>query len=688
MSTRPKGLVIFSLFLILSMVFAACQQATPAPTEPGAAQPTQPAGGAQPTEPAAAQPTEPAGAQPTEPGAAQPTEPAAEPGEAMADVLRFGTISDLTSTNVWALFDDADSSYYNYAVQSGYWPTLFGYASPRYDYVPSLATDFTEDIVQEGERWIGTATLKEGLTWSDGSPLTAADVAFTANTALLFRLGLNWNGAYNPDYLESVEAVDDQTVRFIFLQQPGLAVWQFGALLGPIVSQAYWEPKIANAVTIMEEIQDMDQESEEYVSRRSEAVDILHGLDNAGEPTFGMYMFNRWEVGAFAENVVNPEYPFAGQRIELFENGAYRETIDGEAEFTAYGEPTGTVEFDYTLGPRFESTLYSFYDQDAAVLALRNGDIDFFLSPTGLSQGFLTQLQQDPEITIIENEQNGFRYMAFNYARPHLADPALHQAIACMVNLEFLTQNLMQGQALPAYSPVPPGNEFWHNPDVTKFCEGFDDRARMEESVRILREAGYTWDTEPTWNEARGGSVESGQGLRMPDGNAFPAVSLLAPSAGYDPLRATAAVFIEQWMTQLGIPVRAELTNFNNILAAVYDTGEYDMFILGWGLGDLFPDHLCDFFYGTAESPNPYNYSSETVNTLCDEFYVEDDIDTARDMAFELQEILATELPYIYLFTNPVYDAYRNVEYPFTEILDGIGSGLYGAPDIAVPTNQ
>ena len=47
---------------------------------------------------------------------------------------------------------------------------------------------------------------------------------------------------------------------------------------------------------------------------------------------------------------------------------------------------------------------------------------------------------------------------------------------------------------------------------------------------------------------------------------AEPDLRLLAPSAGYDPLRATAGVYIEQWMNQLGIPVEAQLMNFNRIL--------------------------------------------------------------------------------------------------------------------------
>ena len=371
--------------------------------------------------------------------------------------------------------------------------------------------------------------------------------------------------------------------------------------------------------------------------------------------------------------------------MEEFANGAYRESIEGKYEFSAYGSPTGRKVLEFTAGPYFESALYSLYDQDAAVLALRNDDVDFILSPLGLSRGFLSQLQEDPAIQIVENQQNGFRYLAFNHDRPYLADPVLHQAIACMVDLEFLTQQLLQGQAFPVYGPILPGNAFWYNQDVTKFCDGMDTRNRMEAAVRMLKEAGYSWETEPTWNSDQGGSVDLGEGLKTPDGKLFPDVDLLAPDPGYDPLRATTALFVEQWMRQLGIPVTAELTNFNNIRTIVYGSGDYDMFILGWGFDTYaIPDQACGLFV----AGNPYHYINPDLDELCNRFNGETDLEEARQQMFAVQEILANDLPYIYLFTTPVYDAYRNVEYPYQDVLGGIGAGFYGLPALAMPAEQ
>jgi ABC-type transport system substrate-binding protein len=212
---------VFSVLLIASMVLAACAQATP--TQPPA-EATQP----------------PAQEQPTQPPAETPTQPTTE----RAPVIRFATLEDMTTTNVWALFDDVGASYWNYVVQIYHWPTLFTLSDQRYDFIPAVAADFPSEFTQEGDLYVATVKLKDGLVWSDGSPVTADDVAFTANTVLKFKLGLNWQSGYNPDYLVKVEAVDPLTVKFYYNTIPGLSLWQYGALQSPFVNKAYWEPKI------------------------------------------------------------------------------------------------------------------------------------------------------------------------------------------------------------------------------------------------------------------------------------------------------------------------------------------------------------------------------------------------------------------------------------------------------------
>jgi peptide/nickel transport system substrate-binding protein len=595
------------------------------------------------------------------------------------EVYKVGMISDITTLQIWRAYSPEDASTYNYVLLNTYHPSLFGYSDQRFDWIPALAADFPSELEQEGDFWVSSVPLKHGVLWSDGTEITAEDSAWTANTVLAFDLSGNWE-QYDGNFLDHAEAVDPYTVKFYYHTKPGLARHQFGTMFGPIVNKAFWEPGIQPLLDQMATLADLDPESDEYIAGREEVVQALFLLDDTGEPVGGGWIFNQWEPGAFVENVRNDNYSFKGEVITEYTNGAIKDAWSG-GEFVAYGDATGDVQLEVTNGPFFQSALYSIYDQDAATLALQAGEIDFIMNPNGLSQGTVNQLTENPDIQIAVNPANGFRYLSFNFTRPPLDDIALRQAINCMIDKDFLTNSLLQGQAIAVYTPVPAGNAFWYNPDVTIFCNGFTAQERLDWSVNRLKEAGYTWEVEPSWNEARGGSVDYGQGLTLPDGNAFPEMTLLAPSAGYDPLRATAGVYAEQWMQQLGIPVKAELTNFNNILDAIYSTPpDFDMYILGWGLG-LYPDHVCDFFY-TGSGFNNGQYSNPDFDAKCDTFYAETDLEMARQENFELQDILAQELPYIYLFTTPMRDAYNSAHiiFPYTQVLDGIGPGYYGMP--------
>jgi ABC-type transport system substrate-binding protein len=306
-----------------------------------------------------------------------------------------------------------------------------------------------------------------------------------------------------------------------------------------------------------------------------------------------------------------------------------------------------------------------------------NGDVDYVFNPNGYGPGLKAQLTQAPDVSYAVNPANMFRFLGYNFLTKPLDDSAVRQAIDCMIDRDFLTQSLLQGAALTAYTAVPKEITFWSNADVRPFCDGMSAEERLNWAVNHLKEAGYTWDVEPTWNPDRGGSVEWGQGLKMPDGTAVQPLRLIAPSPGYDPLRATTGVFVEQWANQLGLPVKAELINFKTITAETLGGGgNYDMVISGWTLGDTFPDHLCAFFESDAQPFNFLYFANAEFDTLCDQFWAATTTEEAQPIVRQLQTILANDVPYTILFTTPVADAYRKdtVKYPTTELLNG----LYG----------
>ena len=596
----------------------------------------------------------------TDAGAAIAADPSTGPR-----IYQLGIFEDLTTVNYWA-FLGPDTTIWNSYVLSGAQPVLYTYSDQRYDWVPSLASDFPSPVMEETvdgrTLWTTVIGLKEGMKWTDGTDVTAHDFVFTVQTVLDLNITGNWTGVIDSKFLDHAEALDDYQLKVFFKEKPGLAVWQFGTAFLPIMSRAYWAPVVEEAKANADVV---DQQRALYA----------HQPEN--EPVAGGYSFRKWEKGAFAERVKNPDYYFDGSSVTEFANGAYAESKPGVFSFSAYGDEVGEKTLEYTVGPYADSSIYSIYGtQEAAVLALKKGDIDIMLNPLGLQRGLQEQLKGQSGLATAENPGNGFRYLGFNLRRPPMDNKAFRQAVATLIDKEFLTSTVLQGVALPVYTTVPKGNGFWHNPDVPLVGKDLDRSQRIAQAVELLKGAGFTWETEPKASED-GSFVEvEGRGLKMPDGQPVPELEILAPSPGYDPLRSTFAIWIERWLNDIGIPAEARLTDFNVIVDKIADPDGFDMWILGWSL-TIYPDYLDAFFHSrhsTGDGLNRGGYSNPEFDRLADGLLSETDLEEARKKVFKMQEFLADDLPYVVLFTTPILETYRSdrLEFPYTDSLGGI----------------
>ena len=232
------------------------------------------------------------------------------------------------------------------------------------------------------------------MTWSDGEPITAADFAFTWQTVVDIELLGRWQDYTDYDVeassakrsRPSVEATS-LTVRVTFNAQPGLAD------LGPRHRRH----------------RDADQPMHFWAAdasrRRKRAEDPRMALLAASgasrlraraRPSYA----DRQE-GAFAASTVNENY------------------YDPDAEHTSGG-------VTWTEGPfatNFQFPLYG--GQEAAVLALGDGEVDYLLNPLGMQRGFQDQVAENPDLTAVVNPTNGYRFLAFNHARAPMSDAGL-----------------------------------------------------------------------------------------------------------------------------------------------------------------------------------------------------------------------------------------------------------------------
>lgn len=572
------------------------------------------------------------------------------------DVYRVGVFEDVTTVNFFAA-NGPDNTVWN-AYMLPMRLSLYYLSDRTFQLVPgAAAVETPEPLTEEGDFWVVEVPLREDITWSDGEPFTANDVAYTAEVVKQFELiSGNWVSWYDFSYLDHIEAVDDYTAKLFYHTKPGLARHEQGVLQAPVLAEHYWRPLTDAAA---------DQTA-------------LFAISPDGEPLAGTFLFTAWEPGAFLEAAANPDFFKSGVTVQQFEDGTYQELTGGAVDFTLYGEGTGEVEVEWEIGPSVSAAIYTVYgSQDAALLALRNGDVDFVLNPLGLQRGLAEQLTGDPNVEVIENSVNGFRYLSFNNRRQPMNYCSFRQALSVLIDKEFVTNTVLQGVAFPLYTFVPEGNAAWYFDDVPKLGQGLSREERVNLAVAILEQDGFSWegDVKPTWDPDNLSVVPGGR-LILPDGTPVPELDLWSPSAGYDPLRSTFAIWIETWAREMGIPVTAKLAGFNQLVPRIFTEQDFDMYILGWSLS-IFPSYLNDFFdseQAVLDGNNAGGYENPEFDALGEELLVCDSLESCKEASDAIQLMLATEAPYVLLFDTGIIEAYRSasVEYPYLESLSGL----------------
>jgi len=185
-----------------------------------------------------------------------------------------------------------------------------------------------------------TYTIKmRPAKWSDGSELTAEDVAFTGRlikTLKVPRYLSSW------EFVEKIEAPDKHTVRFT-LREPK-AIFISRTLTTPIVQKKCWE-------AILERVKDLEKPLLEVLKQK-----ITSPMSS------GPFVLKEWRRGAYVFLEKNEHFFGRGQEIA-----------------------------GYHLGPHIDGIIFKFFGtSDAAVLALMKGSVDMFW--WGLQQGYLADL--------------------------------------------------------------------------------------------------------------------------------------------------------------------------------------------------------------------------------------------------------------------------------------------------------
>ena len=529
------------------------------------------------------------------------------------DALNIGLAEEPRTTNIW-LASDANSR----KVLSLIYQPLYMNDPQTLGLVPWLAQSMP---VYDPNALTYTMTLRS-LKWSDGTPFTSADVVFTGwliQTFKVPRYASKWS------FIARIDTPTPHTVVF-HLKKP-MAAFLSSTLATPIVQEREW-------AAIAKHAQTTENPLTTLLNHR-----MQHPIGT------GPFTLAQWRQGAFLHLKKNP-YFFADGKV-----------ING-----------------MRLGPFVDDLIYSvFGTSDAAILALKKGSIDMFWWP--IQPGYMDDLESRQDIRLFTNEKSALYFIGFNLRKPPFDDLVLRQAVAHMIDKDFIVSRILQGQGTKMFSVVPAENRFWCCTTLPRYGDGMSHEARVRTAYGLLSDAGYTWDVPPV---DAAGNLQAATEIRMPDGQPMARFTILTPPADYDPHRATSGLMIQEWLRELGMPAYARPMAFASMLQQVKRNHDFDAFILGYGRLRLDPDYVRNLFHSSNAKSGGWNmsgYHNPEFDRLADRSRSEMDPEKRRELVIQMQMLIARDLPYIPLYKPSVVEAVRADRFEgWVPMLEGIGN--------------
>lgn len=220
-----------------------------------------------------------------------------------------------------------------------------------------------------------------------------------------------------------------------------------------------------------------------------------------------------------------------------------------------------------------------------------------------------------------------YTYMGFNLKFPLFSDVRVRKAIAYAIDKKELVDVVLLGLGKPATGPYVP--ETWpYNPDVIKY-----DYSR-DKALSLLNDAGW--------------SDSNGDGILDKDGKPFE-FTILSNMGNQQ--RMNAATIIQQKLKKIGIKVEIRAVEWSTFINEFIDKRRFQAVILGWSIG-IDPDQY-DIWHSSKTGEKEFNfvsYSNPEVDALLEKGRRTFDIEERKKSYFRIQDILADEVPYLFLY--------------------------------------
>jgi peptide/nickel transport system substrate-binding protein len=324
-------------------------------------------------------------------------------GTASGGILRLGT--HLTTTSMNPFVTTQTLSFDSFEVM---YPSLVQYNTTTLQIEPDFATSWSTSA--DGLTW--TFHTRAGAHWSDGKPLTAADVAWTLSTILKFKGGATSVVAGNVIGMSSARATSPDTV-----------VIQYAHPVADVL------PSLAQVYILPQHVW------QQYATGNGKGLQKYSNLPSAGHPVVsgGPFVLTKYVQSEVVLFQRNPHY--------------------------------------YGAAPHIDGFGYQYFaNDDAEVEALRSGQIDAALANPNLPPTDIAPLQASG-FHIINQPAMSFNDLIINtnpqmVSHRELLNPKVREAFEYATDRSTIDKVAYLGYAQPGASIIPPAVTQWHNPAV------------------------------------------------------------------------------------------------------------------------------------------------------------------------------------------------------------------------------
>lgn len=439
---------------------------------------------------------------------------------------------------------------------------------------------------------------------------------------------------YVPDLLEELPTVSEDGLTYTFKLRKGVKFHDGVELTAKDVKFTY-DMKMApnNAVPLRSTME------------RIESWNIIDDYNFSF--TLKEYVAEYLEGWAYADAAIIPRHIVEAEFLDsgntLTKGGDFsRQPIGSGPYKIVEWKPTEYILLerfdDYFKGaPNIERIVFKFVSTDDAKLAqFTTGELDIMEVPPQYYGEILSQKEQGMPIDIVMYPAFTYIHADFNLRNPIFQEKEVRQALAYAWPQEQFIETVLDGVGEPATGFLPPIS--WaYNPNVKKYQ--FD----LEKAEQLLEDAG--WKMGP-------------DGIRTKNGMKLEFT--MNTSAG-NRVREDWQQIVQQEWAKIG--VKAHIQNYepNTLFGDILEGLKFDMIIFGWQSGfDPSPRSI----WHSASIPDPTNpefsaqnypgYANERVDELIELSEREMDREKRKEYFFEIQEILAEEVPslYIYFYTE------------------------------------